>query len=191
MYTKIYLEATFWLLLSKIDEKIARFYHQIPCIYCTKKMYWGNYPRKPRGIPSIAEDFFAFRYSHCCSGCRKRRTPPSARFLGRRVYVAIFVMMFFYPDTDDDHSELLNSMSIGMDLMTPVRWSAWWSIDIPVSCIWKKICGPLGVNTNNEFLPHFISHQFANNNINAEEALLALLKFLSPIAVPEDYPPSS
>ena len=193
MYTQIYLEASFWLLLSDIDEKIAHFYHQLPCFYCAKRMYWGNYPRKPRGLPPMAEDIFAFRYGHCCSGRRRRRTPPSARFLGRRVYVASFIMMIFCPDTsnDNDHMKLVDSVSVGMDLITPIRWISWWSLDIPVSSIWKKICGLLGINISNEFLPHFISHQFAKKNINAEKAVLALLEFLAPIAVPKDYPPSS
>lgn len=31
--------------------------------------------------------------SLCCARCRKRRTPPSVRFLGRRVYLAAVVVL--------------------------------------------------------------------------------------------------
>ena len=36
-----------------------------------------------------------WRFSFCCSrdGCRKRKTPPSLRFLGRKVYVAAMVVL--------------------------------------------------------------------------------------------------
>mgnify|MGYP001577555322 FL=1 len=102
-------------------------------------------------------------------------------------------MMIFYPyaDAEDNHEKLVESVSFGMDLMTPARWISWWSIDIPVSSIWKNICGTLGANINNEFLPHFISNQFISSNGKTDKAVQALLVFLSPITVPKDYPSSS
>ena len=67
-----------------------------PCRYCGGPLHRGDYPRKPRGglSPSAAEAF-GRRFSLCCGreGCRRRATPPSVRFLGRRVYVGAVVIV--------------------------------------------------------------------------------------------------
>ena len=67
---------------EKIDKELAEAVQAGACLYCGAKLHCGDYPRKPRGGPEWDE-----RYSFDCSRCRKRRTPPSVRFLGRKVYV--------------------------------------------------------------------------------------------------------
>ena len=36
---------------------------------------------------------YASRFSFCCSHCHKRRTSPSVRFFGRRVYLALVLLL--------------------------------------------------------------------------------------------------
>ena len=64
--------------------------------------YWGighisvaNYPQKPRLLPEGLPDEAAMRLSFCCSaeGCRKRTTPGSVRFAGRRLWLAALVLV--------------------------------------------------------------------------------------------------
>ena len=57
-------------------------------------MHRAFYPRKPRGLFE-AEWAESRRHSFCCGreGCRKRHTPSSVRFLGRRVYVGVVVVV--------------------------------------------------------------------------------------------------
>jgi hypothetical protein len=48
-----------------------------------------------RGLMAAAAEAFTRRFSLCCGreGCRRRATPPSIRFLGRRVYVGAAVII--------------------------------------------------------------------------------------------------
>ena len=66
-------------------------YGGCPCGGC---LHRADYPRKPRGVPDGYDQMFSRRFSFCCAEpeCRKRRTPPSVRFSGRRLYVAAVVV---------------------------------------------------------------------------------------------------
>jgi hypothetical protein len=66
------------------------------CPYCGAALHAGDYPRKPRGVPrSLLGPAYERRLSLCCSreGCRRRVTPPSVRFFGRRVYLGALVVL--------------------------------------------------------------------------------------------------
>ena len=55
----------------------------------------ASYWRKPRGRPCRLGREHDRRFSFCCAvdGCRTRTTPPSLRFLGRKVYLAAIVVL--------------------------------------------------------------------------------------------------
>ena len=58
-------------------------------------LHSARYPRKPRGgLDDLGPDY-ATRLSFCCAvdGCRRRTTPPSVRYLGRRVYLGAVVVL--------------------------------------------------------------------------------------------------
>ena len=81
-------------LLEKVDEDLADLTRQAGCVYCGGRLHSANYPRKPRGLPKGQD--WPRRFSFCCArdGCRRRATPPSVRFLGRRVYAGfVFVLL--------------------------------------------------------------------------------------------------
>lgn len=66
------------------------------CPDCGGRLDQADYPRKPRGGEvGVAGEIFGRRRSLCCAreGCRHRRTPSSLVFLGRRVYLAITVVV--------------------------------------------------------------------------------------------------
>ena len=73
-------------LLEKVDWDLAEQAHQQGCLFCRGKLHRADYDRKPRGGPE-----WDYRYSFCCAqeGCRRRRTPESVRFMGRRVYAGL------------------------------------------------------------------------------------------------------
>lgn len=64
---------------------------------CGGRLHRADYPRKARGFDEETEAVgrYGMRFSFCCSrdGCRRRVTPPSARFLGRHVFAAVFVIL--------------------------------------------------------------------------------------------------
>jgi len=77
-------------LLEKVDLDLAEQAHQQGCLFCGGKLHRADYDRKPRGGPE-----WDYRYSFCCAreGCRRRRTPESVRFMGRRVYAGLVVVL--------------------------------------------------------------------------------------------------
>jgi hypothetical protein len=57
------------------------------------RLHRDSYPRKPRGGPGNLDEAYRRRLSFTCSICDKRHTPASLRFLGRRVYLAVTVVL--------------------------------------------------------------------------------------------------
>lgn len=82
-------------LLEEIDKDLAALVRVQGCVHCgAGRLHSARIPRKPRGLPQGT--VWDSRFSFCCDreGCRKRATPPSVRFLGRRVYAGfIFVLL--------------------------------------------------------------------------------------------------
>ena len=77
-------------LLERVDTELIEEAQANGCLLCGGKLHRSDYERKPRGGPQ-----WEVRYSLCCGrkGCRKRHTPPSVRFLGRRVYAGVVVVL--------------------------------------------------------------------------------------------------
>ena len=75
------------------DQQLAEHQRKQGCP-CGGRLDRSDYPRKPRGVPDGYDHLFSRRFSFCCAEpeCRKRRTPPSVRFFGRRVYVSAVVV---------------------------------------------------------------------------------------------------
>ena len=71
--------------LSAIDEDLAAKSRVQGCGFCGGVLHSARYPRKPRGGPMQAQaSSLTTRQSFCCERCRRRTTPASVRFLGRR-----------------------------------------------------------------------------------------------------------
>lgn len=87
-------ESAFFASLIENDEKLATAVRQRGCP-CGGRLDRADYPRKPRGVPEEWDSAFSRRISFCCAerGCRKRSTPASLRFFGRRVYVAAVILV--------------------------------------------------------------------------------------------------
>ena len=96
MFDQIELVREFFEGLTAVDETIVARVAAAACPFCGGPLHRGDYPRKPRGgLVAVAAEAFRRRFSLCCGreGCRRRATPPSVRFLGRRVYVAAVVIV--------------------------------------------------------------------------------------------------
>src|SRR5258708_166628 len=96
MVDEIDLGGEFFRLLEQLDEGMARQVAAKGCPRCAGPLHRGNYKRKPRGaLIAPAGETSVVRFSLCCGreGCRKRATPPSVRFLGRRVYLGAVVIV--------------------------------------------------------------------------------------------------
>jgi hypothetical protein len=89
-------DINFFHLLDTEDARVTAAVKAGGCRHCGGRLDRADYPRKPRGGDvGLAGEFLRRRRSLCCAreGCRRRKTPPSLVFLGRRVYLAITVVM--------------------------------------------------------------------------------------------------
>ena len=89
-------DATFWQNLSRLDQLAAEQVREQGCAHCGARLHSACYPRKPRGVSrSVLGEQYECRLSYCCAreGCRKRCTPPSVRFLGRKVYLGVVITL--------------------------------------------------------------------------------------------------
>lgn len=94
-------DRNFFDVLDQEDERVAAAVQAAGCPVCAGRLDQARYPRKPRGGDiALAGEALAWRRSWCCAreGCRKRVTPPSLVFLGRRVYLAITVVVAAWRD---------------------------------------------------------------------------------------------
>jgi hypothetical protein len=167
-------------LLEKVDDDLAEAERQKGCRRCSGKLHRGDYKRKPRGGPKWER-----RRSFCCAqkGCRRRHTPPSVRFMGRRVYAALVVVLvsaMMQGLKPDRVCRLRKALQI--DRRTLERWRQWWLATFVRSSFWKgaraRFMPPLCQQT----LPVSLCLSFQVED--RRDRLLKLLQFLAPITTP-------
>ena len=93
MTNNVLQKPSFFRFLSAIDSDLASRVRLQGCSFCGGVLHSACYPRKPRsGSVELETTAPTMRQSFCCDKCRRRTTPESVRFLGRRVYPG-FVMV--------------------------------------------------------------------------------------------------
>jgi hypothetical protein len=135
------LAGEFFARLEKIDEMIAATVAAGRCRHCEGPLHQGNYQRKPRGgLIATAGEEFTRRHSLCCGrrGCRKRALPPSLRFLGRRVYLEVVVVLASVMAQIMTTARAAVTAS-GVPLRTLRRWGCWWCEVFPGLPTWAEL----------------------------------------------------
>ena len=184
MYHELPGDASFWLFLFSIDQDLAETARRQNC-RCGGRLHRAPYPRKPRGGPDDLPEEYCRRFSFCCDrdGCRKRVTPPSVRFLGRKVYLGAMVILISAmrqgptPRRVRDLSELC-----GADRRTIARWLTFWREHFPRTPFWKVARGRLVPAVDIVALPLSLLEAFCRSH-DACQDWSRLLKFLSPITI--------
>ena len=170
------------ILFSKIfefDQQLAEETLAKGCPYCGHGvLHQAHYPRKPRGIPSDQRDVFSFRFSFCCSSCRRRVTTPTLRFLGRKVYVGLVMILASCCEGRITAWFSRIAAQTGIALRTLWRWRTFWTKTFPQSSFWREASGRLMPPPDYAFLPQSLLTRFLGGE---KESWLALLRFLSPI----------
>jgi len=144
MYHYLLTDARFHNSLFDLDRLIVEQVRQAQCPKCSGHLNQSNFPRKPRGVPKDTTADYHIRFSLCCSteGCRKRFTPPSMRFLSRKVYssAVIFLIFMLKPQTDESRIETINRLlGTTLSIETLRRWRHFWTKDIPQTHTWKRL----------------------------------------------------
>ena len=166
-------------LLEKVDTDLTAEARAKGCLFCGGKLHRSDYERKPRGGP-----LWDLRFSLCCAreGCRRRHTPPSVRFMGRRVYAGLVVVLVsaMLHGLKPDRVQRLRE-ALGIDRHTLERWRQWWLVTFVESSFWRearaRFMPPLCLKT----LPLSLCASFA---VERRDRLLDLLQFLAPITTP-------
>lgn len=181
-------------LLEKCDADLAEQCRRAGCLKCPAnegRLHRSDYRRKPRGGPEEAKVVETWRESFCCDrdGCRKRHTPPSVRFLGRKVYwgVVVVLMAAMQHGIKPARVEVLRAR-LGIDGRTLERWRTWWLTTFVESRFWKEARARFMPVPCQKTLPWSLCETFG---IDRLDRLLKLLRFLRPmttdwVPVPQD-----
>ena len=181
MYGELLGDKGFFGLLLRVDEDLAAQARSAGCMVCGRHFHAGNFRRKPRGVPRGLEAQYEWRLSFCCARreCRKRLTPPSVRFLGRKVYLGAVVVLVSAmrcgatPVRVARLTELL-----GVSRRTVERWRQWWGEIFPQTRCWAQGSGLFAAPVPTAQLPQSLLERFAGP---PAAALRALLRFVLPV----------
>jgi hypothetical protein len=184
MYHELPRNASFWAFLLDVDRDLAEKARQEKCS-CGGCLHQANYPRKPRGGGEDLPQEYGRRLSFCCNrdGCRKRVTPPSVRFLGRKVYLAAVVVLVAAMRQGPSPRRVRElSTLFGADRHTIARWRIFWSEHFPQTPFWKVERGRLVPAVDVAALPLALLEAFHRTD-DARGDWRRLLEFLSPITI--------
>lgn len=146
MYQSLLHDASFFDLLCRFDEDLAREARASGCSACGGVLHSARYPRKPRGGPSELPRSHAVRASFCCAreGCRRRTTPPSLRFLGRKVFFGVVVVLLPILREGPTPTRLKQlETEFSVSRRTLYRWRRWWLETVSRSSWWRQQRGSL------------------------------------------------
>lgn len=173
-------DARLFDLKKRFDEDLAAKTRAGRCPECGGRLDVADYPRKPRGGP----DGHDLRLSFCCAteGCRKRATPPSVRFLGRKVYVAAMVVLATTMQQGVTPARLSRLRDLlGVSRRTLRRWRLWWAEIFSRSPFWQVGRGRFARRVDETELPLSILEAMGWKS-DQREALLRLLRFIAPVS---------
>jgi hypothetical protein len=174
-----------YVALLQIDREFAAETREKGCPHCGGVLHSACYPRKLKKsfIPLDGKEIV--RFSFCCSrdGCRRRITPPSVRFLGRKRYLSAVVVLLgaMSYGLSRGRAAKLREL-VGASHRTLSRWQTWWQEAFPASQFWKY--------RKAFFVPSLNSARLCGDLANHFSAqceivgLVRLLRFISPLSCP-------
>ena len=174
-------DGSFHRLLLRADKDLAQQAREGGCAVCGGPLHSGNYARKPRGGPPWLGEEDKLRLSLCCGrkGCRKRLLPMSVRFLARKVYLGVVVVLVsaLRHGVTAERARKLEA-SVGASARTVERWRQWWLSNFRESRFWKVARARFSPPLDETTLPRSLVDGFGGEGGGA---MVRLLRFLSPI----------
>ncbi len=171
----------FFRLLDDEDARAAAAVKAASCRDCGGRLDQANYSRKPRGGEvGAAGEIFDRRRSFCCAreGCRKRATPPSLVFMGRRVYLAVTIVMTAWRSA----ATVTPPSPPSPPRWTLRRWLGWFAAELPVTrwfiAVRARLSPPMEPH---ERLPGALVERFLPHHAIAE-AITATLRLFAPLS---------
>jgi hypothetical protein len=181
MYQKLLGDDRLYFWMERVDRELANASIQQGCRRCQGRLHQAKYPRKPRGAGCKLGPEFEQRWSFCCAHreCRRRMTPPSVRFFGRRVYFgAVFVLcMAMEHGLRNGRSQRLWEL-LGVGRQTLERWRTYWQQTFVQSPFWRTARARLSPLVAENELPASLLDRFAGEPM---QQLILMLQFVAPL----------
>ena len=170
-----------YAMLLKCDGDLAAGTRAAGC-RCGGVLHSARYGRKPRGATVALPEGYDRRASFCCAeeGCRQRTTPPSLRFLGRKVYlgaVVTLVTAMKHGVSDRRAAELRRA--VGASRQTLARWRSWWAEVFPSTPFWQAARALISPPVSLEEMPASLLDRFAG--ADEVERVVRFLDFIKPM----------
>jgi hypothetical protein len=184
MYHVLFRDASFWTFLFEVDQGLAAARQKQGCL-CGGRLHSAKYPRKPRGGCENLPASYGYRLSFCCDrdGCRKRATPRSVRFLGRKVFLgAVVVLVAAMRQGPSPRRVRELSRLFDADRRTIERWRVFWDEHFPQTPFWKANRGQLVLKVDIAHLPRALLEAFIHR-ADCREDWQRLLEFIAPITI--------
>ena len=176
--------ARYWSFLLAVDKDLANKTRSSACS-CRRRLHCANYLRTPRGTPEQLPEPQCLRFSFCRDRecCRKRVTPPSVRFLGRKVYLGVIVILVSAMRQGPTLCRVRElSARFGADRRTIARWQVSWREQCPQTPLWNIAHARLVTLAKIATLPCSLVDLFHRGHPPCRGWTL-LLRFLEPITV--------
>lgn len=174
--------------LRLLDEASAVEVQRGRCPACEGRLDVANYPRKVRGldVESEAAGGYARRFSLCCAreGCRKRATPPSVRFLGRRVFASVIFLLVALGQAGV-HAGASSPSTTKPSWPTRKRWSWWWTRGLVLEPWFPLLAARLASPLDREHVAEDLMSRFEGD---LAERVLRVLALLAPWARLSELP---
>ena len=171
-------DPAYFRFLTRLDEEFAAATRLQGCRACEGPLHVANYPRKPRGCPAAVQEEYSRRLSFTCGWCDRRATSPSVRFSGRRVYLAV-VLMLVSPAGSASAQVLCDELHIAA--VTLKRWRTWWRETFPSTSFWQSMCERFMPPVPIGLLPQSLLERFEANAMT--DRLTQALRFVAPLSL--------
>ncbi len=183
MFDEVVLGIEFFEGLTRIDAAIAGAVAAGGCLRCgCGRLHRSDYDRKPcGGTIGAAVETCRRRFSLCCDrrGCRRRATPPSVRFLGRRVYAgAVVLAACTVALALGAWSPKAVRRATGVPARTVGRWLAWWRGPFTATAVFVALASRLVPAVATADLPASLLARLAGD---AKACLGVALRQLAPL----------
>ncbi len=136
----------------------------------------ARHPVGGKDAERLVREEYSRRLSFTCGRCDARSTSPSVRFAGRRVYLAV-VLMLRSPPGSASGQELREEFNIPASTLK--RWRTWWREDFPSTSFWQsmraRFMPPLAI----ERLPQSVLDRFDGDSMT--ERLAQALRWIAPL----------
>ncbi len=165
MYRSMFGNSKLFGVLFRVDEDLAAVTRREGCRQCGGVLHRAAYERKPRGGPAELGERGAVRFSFCCAtdGCRRRATPPSVRFLGRRVFLGFVVLLGPVLAGSVRGAERRDLQALmGVSRRTLRRWARWWRETFPSTSQWAAAGARFATAVSLDLMPGSLLEAFVS-----------------------------